>query len=681
MLIRYSYSKDNDFLLKVQKQRIREEFVKIVILDWLEHPIKEIQGIVSGGSLSLNGKSAIRRTCTLNAVLADNQFTNITDAKNLFSINKKIYLEIGIKNSTEEYTEYDIIWFPQGTFVMQNPSLSDSLSGLTLSMQLKDKMCLLNGECGGTLPASTQFDKYETINANGELIVTQPTIDQIIREAVNHFGGEQLSKIIISDIDKKLKAVMRWLGNEPVYLYQNGNSHFLTADYSIASQYQYQMFSYGEDVGFIYTDFVYTSDLIGNAGDSITSILDKIVSYLGGNYEYFYDVEGNFRFQEIKNYLNTTHTTTILNAITNDDYLIDMSKGKAVYNLTNSPIIISLSNAPQYLNIKNDLIVWGIRKTINGTSLPIRYHLSIDKKPEIGNIYKVFFYEDPEDHVVRAKMAMPYPNYAAIIANPGAEGVFYEDISTGKIYIWNGTDYEEVENDIFVRFKTTDWRSELYLQGVAAEPLGVRSNYYYTELLSEWPKLYNLRAVEKTDSEGTYYEGAFYPEVLQDPSTIDYFLDFIDSGEAISQFNIGSMGRRTIVKNSNDYNCVFEKEIPDFVIIETGTAETADKIAECTARNQDFIQVDSGIYQMLAIGGMQNSCFEEIKNMLWQYTNYNSTINISSLPLFNLEPNTRITLNSDIDGIHGDFMMNSISIPLDINGNMSISATQVQTKL
>jgi hypothetical protein len=32
----------------------------------------------------------------------------------------------------------------------------------------------------------------------------------------------------------------------------------------------------------------------------------------------------------------------------------------------------------------------------------------------------------------------------------------------------------------------------LYLQGVAAEPYGVESNYYYTELANEWPKLFEI---------------------------------------------------------------------------------------------------------------------------------------------------------------------------------------------
>jgi len=40
-------------------------------------------------------------------------------------------------------------------------------------------------------------------------VLTQPPVVQIIREVVNHFGGEQLGKIIINDVDTKIKAVMR----------------------------------------------------------------------------------------------------------------------------------------------------------------------------------------------------------------------------------------------------------------------------------------------------------------------------------------------------------------------------------------------------------------------------------------------------------------------------------------
>ena len=64
----------------------------------------------------------------------------------------------------------------------------------------------------------------------------------------------------------------------------------------------------GYDVGFKFTDFTYPGQSVCNSGDTIASILDKIIGILG-NYQYFYDVEGNFRFQEKQNYLNMTNTS------------------------------------------------------------------------------------------------------------------------------------------------------------------------------------------------------------------------------------------------------------------------------------------------------------------------------------------------------------------------------------
>ena len=47
------------------------------------------------------------------------------------------------------------------------------------------------------------------IDENGEYLINKPVIYQIITELVNHFGGEQLSKIFISDIDTRIKKVMK----------------------------------------------------------------------------------------------------------------------------------------------------------------------------------------------------------------------------------------------------------------------------------------------------------------------------------------------------------------------------------------------------------------------------------------------------------------------------------------
>ena len=78
--------------------------------------------------------------------------------------------------------------------------------------------------------------------------------------------------------------------------------------------------------------------------------------------------------------------------------------------------------------------------------------------------------------------------------------------------------YVEVVDDIIVKVQTTDWRSQLYLQGAAAEALGLESNYYYPELNAEWPKIYNLTAHSYINSQGqTIYTGDFLDGVLNNP--------------------------------------------------------------------------------------------------------------------------------------------------------------------
>ena len=942
----YPYLKNSSFLKLVDTQHLQNHYVKITLLDWKENPIEEIQGKATEGSISVNGNSSVRRTCTLTMMATSLEEVAISNVKNLISIGRKIFLEIGISNNTGEYEdEYPIIWYPQGYFVFSQCTITSGLNnGITISAQLKDKMCLLNGECGGIIPSTVQFDVKDTLNADGEWITEKVTIAQIIREAVNHWGGEQLGRILISDIDEKVKMVVRWIGDNPVYLINQGGNYFFSMDKQSGG---IQTFNYGDDIGFEYTDFTYPGELIANPGDNIcTAVLDKIKSVLG-NYEYFYDVYGNFVFQEIKDYKNTTQATVEINNMTNEDYEIDISKGKSVYDFKDNELAISFSNTPQYSRIKNDFVIWGVRKDVNNIKIPIRYHLAIDKKPKIGDIFNVYFYTDPEDGLRKAKIPLNYPSKSAFptkgnldvfyldestgitykwdsaeeayVSPSGYRSIEYTDIndfpenpdpniiyidkSTNKAYMWqaqSGTHYDDVQaeidaltneynqavaaiqveigtyeeqleditnqisalntrfeselvqlerytqdynnvsdsidysedkiesnnaliaqlegtitylnnrytdlinqarretdpvkqaelnnqaaavlaqrqgvevqrnsvvqqndelvesidnlettqsfdkniigelenkltvagyysdltglegayntiqtsiedlqadlaklevqyhanlidllykqkqyvevvDDIIVKVQTTDWRSQLYLQGAAAEALGLESNYYYPELNAEWPKIYNLTAHSYINSQGqTIYTGDFLDGVLDNPWDLDYWLDFIDSETAIGGLSVSNIGRRSFSENKDDYNCLFEPEIQDFILIETGQEDTDDKRDECDKRNQKYIQISPEIYNQTAIGGLKNSCFERIKEVLYDYTAYNNSISITCMPIYHLETNTRITVASQENDIYGDHLIGSISIPLTVSGTMTIAATKCNAKL
>ena len=672
------YLRDKNFLKTIDRISLKEEFAKITILNWQERPIEDIQGKVSSGTLNINGNSSLRRTCNL-TILIDENNSNITSVKNSLSINKKIKLDIGIKNNTSQYSEYDIIWFPLGTYIISSVSITNTNSQITsASLQLKDKMCLLNGECGGLLPASVTFSSYDVLDANGAYQTEQPTIYTIIKYVVNYFGGEQLPKILISDVDERVRKVMKWTGSNPLYITQytsttSGVQYGATTDKEQVDEAlaagtidSYTEYKSGQDVGYIYTDFIYPGELIGDAGNSVCDILDKIKSALG-NYEYFYDLDGNFIFQEIKNYLNTSKSTTDLNDMEQDDYLIDITKGKSVYTFDDSFLISSYSNAPQYSMIKNDYIVWGMREdATTGATYPIRYHLAIDTKPQTGNTYKVFFYDDPDDGIRKAKRPIQFSTRDGFPAQ-GAEDTFYLALDTNIVYKW------DTEQNTYVMFATqtkdittTDWRTELYLSGAQAEGFSLDTNNYYTELNNEWPKMYDIE------------KGEFYQEYEKTPSSLDYFLDFIDSSAAIGELSISNIGKRSKIVVDEDINCIFEREIPNLVMIDASqdSAIVTEQREEAQRKGQDYIQVSGAIYNLLATGGTQNSAFERVKELIYQYTSYNESITLQCLPIYYLDVNQRITVNDSKSNIYGDYMINSISIPLNISSMMTISATR-----
>lgn len=700
----YDFLKDQYFLKQLDELRLKEQFVRLTVLSWTEEAVSEIQGKAISGSLTLDGTSSVRRTASF-TMFAEQKENDLSHIDQDLSINRKVKLEIGFRNTvptymydtrdektnevTHHYVNYkelygDIVWFPLGIFVIFDPSISHQVQqGVTISISLKDKMCLLNGDAGGVIPASVTFSEKE--DSNGD--IQKPLISQIIFQLVNHFGAEDAAKIVIEDIDDKIKQVMKYTGSNPIYYLETTGGTVTTRRFFLdrtealnaaaatgQDESDIVTFEYGDDIGFVLTDFVYPGELTCDPGDTVTSVLDKIIAILG-NFEYFYDVYGNFHFQEIKNYLNTTYTTTVMNKLNESpSYDVDFSSGKSVYIFEGTKLISAVINAPAYSNVKNDYMVWGVRKSADGeTEIPVRYHLAIDHKPEIGQEHYVNFYED-DYGITRAGAEFTFTyNNTSEFPNLGAEATLYivGNLNNRQFYRWSKDKgyYQVKQDDCMVT--TVDWRQELYYEGIEAQDTGTDQPYYFAELLNEWPKLFNLKTQQ------------FYDSVKENPSGIDFWLDMIDDTAEVGEYSVDNIGRRGVVVQQDQINCVFEQEVPDLVFIDINQneADIQQEKGECDAAGQDWVQVDSTIYSLLTIGGSQNSCYERICDMLYQYTNMNQSITISAIPIYYLEPNTRITVRDDAAGINGQFMISSISLPLDVESSMNISAYQCKQKI
>ena len=80
---------DTAFLKQLIEQKNREIFARITALTINEMPIEYIEGKVTGGSINVDGNSAVRRTCNLNMIAQD---VNINDF--YWGLKSKFKLEI-----------------------------------------------------------------------------------------------------------------------------------------------------------------------------------------------------------------------------------------------------------------------------------------------------------------------------------------------------------------------------------------------------------------------------------------------------------------------------------------------------------------------------------------------------------------------------------------------------------
>ena len=78
---------------------------------------------------------------------------------------------------------------------------------------------------------------------------------------------------------------------------------------------------------------------------------------------------------------------------------------------------------------------------------------------------------------------------------------------------------------------------------------------------------------------------------------------------------------------------------------------------------------------------MSNSAYHKVRELLYQYTSYNESITIQSVPIYHLEPNTRIEVRDFESSIFGDYVISTMSIPLGVGGNMSISAIRALERI
>lgn len=645
-------------------ERNRIHYARIIVLN--PPPPKtteEIQGLITNGNININGSSAMRRTGSL-SMIANDDNNKITNPDNLISIKSRIKVEIGLQ--ADDINRGEIYWFDLGHYVITGASITRNLQGLSISINIKDYMALINGELGGTIPTGAIHSPIE--NEKGELEPVE--FDDLIRTVITEYTDVDLTDAIIdikysrsniAKIEKTgqetvyyLKNTARWTSNKEVYgIKKDYNGEGTGGEYYLMSynqptsiQEEDLTYNYNDNIGYKLTKFTFPSDkeLSSNAGETVASVLDKIKNALG-NFEYFFDVDGQFHFQEIKNGINQGTTANGLADAVSEKYLEAFDPSLIVYTFDeNTDFVISYSNNPQYSQVKNDITLWGER---GDGKQPLRYRLVVDHKPTFTKGLVTYnsceIYED-NFGVKRAKK----------VAGKTAE------------------------------IELQDWRQYLYFDYILNDNKNRHTIAYGKELKEELPKIMDIAT-------GEFYAGrqATDSAVKAWLNSMTYFLDILDPDEVtnadakamLEQYTVDKIGRRKKVINDKDVNTLFNPNFPDIVYIELGTSTTSLERSLANQLDVPFTQVPKNIAQHVAIGSAINSAYDGVRAILSEVLSYNQTVSLSMVPIYHLDVNQVVTIEDEESDTHGEYIITSMSLPLAYNGNMTLSAKKINTRI
>ena len=794
---------DLDFLQKLDESRNRVIYARIIALTFDEDPVETIEGKITGGTISIDGSSAVRRSCSGLSLVAKD--INVTDY--YWGLNTKFKLEIGLET---ELTEGEIVWFPQGVYLITAFSTSYSTSGFTINISGQDKMCLLNGTIGGTISAPTDFANIEEVNTtyvavefsdrteyaamtyylkdkndnytiasqeynedntyyeqNIEYDLTPIPIKTIIREAVNTYANEPYYNIIINDVDETGLELLEYRADSPIYLFFENKDTFtnftLNGDMkcyidgaestlsAIPKDYLYSLIDltgfdtgeiktisflengqkyivakceYGDTAGYRLTELTYPGELTAQVGDNITSaVLDKIVNMLG-DYQYYYNLQGQFVFERKGTYLNTSWDSLI---DTEDDTYAENAAyaEKVIYNFERNKLISSISNNPQLSNIRNDFSVFGERDIGNDKTVAIHARIAIDKKPDWYVTYDGIIYcnkdaEEPFPDVITSKKIV-YEDWRELIYQMALD--FYKhnqeddflytvqqnntlmsrDLTIHRSCINGKTGYEQYYIDMQAFWRqlynpnpepTYEYKGGKYMvQEVPLEDSNVTGAYEkaitWVSPQRDWSTMtcdvfLPLSSKEHEDQPAEYFtenSNLYYwnRNIIYNPSLLNFWIDFLSVDGNLGKYSIKTIGDRPKAINDTDVNSIYYRTTPNILYFDS--LDDYNNCSDTFKTGYTYVILPSKVKNMFTISAQGKSAKDVIDTYLYQHTYGQDTVSLSTIPIYYLEPNNRIKVYDQESQVNGEYLISRISIPLSYSGMMSIEATKAPQRI
>lgn len=731
---------NKELIEALDKDNQREVYAKIISLNLNEQPIEEIQGKVSQGTLSIDGTSAVRRTCSLTIVA---ERVNIHEYYWSFTTKFKLFIGLKIPKHIKEktvilegasldnktgkinlservnypYKDYpDIVWFPQGIFLITDFKYLLNTNGTdNIYITGKDKMSLLNGELGGTFPHATDVGTIDVESEYDETGIlydkkTEPLqIQQIITDMVHKYGGEPFHNIVVNDLDDKGLIMLDYNGDNDIYLFKNVQTGLFENVIFDGDVVRYDKNNNPIKVSEIKVYDTMMSDYVSYDAQrvkSTSSLLDTTFytvvkcsygSVLGYRItDWTYPSEGGELVMDVGTTI-TNALDKICEAFDNMyEYFYDI-EGKFIFQKKLTYVNTSWNNLVNTweLNEKEELekstyaesnkLVSQVQYSFIGNQMTTM----LNNNPNINNIkndYAIWGKRKAnavgKENAIHMRIAIDekpeeYTNF---------KGITYKDTE----WDWRELIFQMAQ-DYYDHNHEDDYEIRLHKLN-PTYPFG-KTGYetYYEDILGFWRYLYNPESADNNvfvikqdanETETVFKQKRYWNrEIFDNPANLLFWFDFLNSKTTnLGKYSVKAIGDRTKTVNNDKIKAISYGEIPNIIYT---THDEYEELAMAHLVNDGYtyIILSDVMGEYFDATRKQKSAQDELDQLVYQYAYCNESITITSIPIYHLEPNMRIKVYDSKTKIDGDYIVNKIVISLNYNGTMQVMASKAPIRL
>lgn len=197
-------------------------------------------------------------------------------------------------------------------------------------------------------------------------------------------------------------------------------------------------------------------------------------------------------------------------------------------------------------------------------------------------------------------------------------------------------------------------------------------NSQIKRFLNNYKKIKDNILNQKNNLFQNYFSNQYYywnRDIINNPQYLNFWLEFLIH----HKYSIKNIGLRSYVTTDSNIKTIYTREVPQIIYY-------SDKTQKKNKTGYNYLYIEN-INELFKNSAQGISAKSIIDNAVYQHSICSEEINLTTIPIHYLEPNTRIFVYNEKTKINNEYIIGKISKQLSYNGTMNTVATKVVDKL